>query len=54
MADRNFANHTLYHGDSLAFLLWMNTGTVELIATDPAFNKSRDFHVTPPLATTRQ
>ena len=25
----------------------MNTGTVDLIATDPPFNKGRDFHATP-------
>ncbi len=25
----------------------MNSGTVDLIATDPPFNKSRDFHATP-------
>ena len=47
MADRNFANRTLYHGDNLDFLRGMNSGTVNLIATDPPFNKSRDFHATP-------
>ena len=43
----NFANRTLYHGDNLAFLRGMNSGTIDLIATDPPFNKGRDFHATP-------
>ena len=47
MAERNFANRTLYHGDNLDFLRGMNSETVNLIATDPPFNKSRDFHATP-------
>ena len=47
MPDRNFVNRTLYHGDNLDFLRGMNSGTVNLIATDPPFNKSRDFHATP-------
>ena len=47
MATPNFANRTLFHGDNLDFLRGMNSGTVNLIATDPPFNKSRDFHATP-------
>ena len=47
MTEPNFANRTLYHGDNLNFLRGMNSGTVHLIATDPPFNKSRDFHATP-------
>ena len=47
MPDTNFQNRTLYHGDNLDFLREMNSGTVHLIATDPPFNKSRDFHATP-------
>jgi len=47
MPDTNFQNRTLYHGDNLEFLREMNSGTVHLIATDPPFNKSRDFHATP-------
>ena len=35
----NFASRTLYHGDNLAFLRAMNSETVDLIATDPPFNK---------------
>ena len=47
MAELNFQNRTLYHGDNLGFLRGMNSGTVHLIATDPPFNKSKDFHATP-------
>ena len=44
---RNFENRTLFHGDNLKFLRGMNSGTIDLIATDPPFNKGRDFHATP-------
>ena len=47
MAELNFRNRTLYHGDNLDFLRGMNSETVHLIATDPPFNKNRDFHATP-------
>ena len=47
MAELNFQNRTLYHGDNLDFLRGMNSETVHLIATDPPFNKNRDFHATP-------
>ena len=47
MGAPNFANRTLYHGDNLEFLRGMNSETVQLIATDPPFNKNRDFHATP-------
>ena len=47
IGEPNFANRTLYHGDNLDFLRGMNSATVNLIATDPPFNKSRDFHATP-------
>ena len=47
MPERNFENRTLYHGDNLDFLKGINSGTVNLIATDPPFNKNRDFHATP-------
>ena len=43
----NWKNRTLFHGDNLLFLRAMNSGTVDLIATDPPFNKGRDFHATP-------
>ena len=47
MAKRNYKNRTLFHGDNLDFMRSMNSETVDLIATDPPFNKSRDFHATP-------
>ena len=43
----NFPNRVLYHGDNLDFLRGINSETVHLIATDPPFNKNRDFHATP-------
>jgi len=45
--DANWKNRTLFHGDNLKFLRAMNSGSVDLIATDPPFNKGRDFHATP-------
>ena len=47
MAERNFQNRTLFKGDNLDFLRGMNSQTVDLIATDPPFNKGKDFHATP-------
>ena len=47
MPRRNFANRTLFKGDNINFLRGMNGETVDLIATDPPFNKSRDFNATP-------
>ena len=43
----NWTNRTLFHHDNLAVLRGMNSGTVHLIATDPPFNKGRDFHALP-------
>ena len=43
----NFKNRTLFHGDNLLFLRGINSETIDLIATDPPFNKGRDFHATP-------
>ncbi len=43
----NWENRTLFHGDNLDFLRSINSNTVQLIATDPPFNKSKDFHATP-------
>ena len=43
----NWRNRTLFHGDNLGFLRAMNSESVALIATDPPFNKGRDFHATP-------
>ena len=47
MAVPNFNNRTLYHLDNLDVLRGMNSESVHLIATDPPFNKGRDFHATP-------
>lgn len=47
MTEPNWKNRTLFHGDNLRFLRAMNSESVDLIATDPPFNKSRDFHATP-------
>ena len=43
----NWKNRSLFHHDNLAVLRGMNSETVHLIATDPPFNKGRDFHATP-------
>ena len=43
----NWQNRTLFHGDNLPFLRALNSASVDLIATDPPFNKGRDFHATP-------
>ena len=47
MSKPNWKNRTLFHGDNLNFLRAMNSESVDLIATDPPFNKGRDFHATP-------
>ena len=47
MGKPNWLNRTLFHGDNLLFLRAMNSESVDLVATDPPFNKSRDFHATP-------
>ena len=47
MAQPNFENRTLFHGDNLEFLRGMDSETIDLIATDPPFNKNRDFHASP-------
>ena len=46
-ANLNFQNRTLFQGDNLDVMRGMNSGTIDLIATDPPFNKGRDFHATP-------
>lgn len=45
---QNWENRTLFHCDNLDVLRGMNSGTVDLIATDPPFNKGKDFHSTNP------
>ena len=46
MPKLNVANRTLFHGDNLAFLRGINSGTIHLIATDPPFSKGWDFLAT--------
>ena len=43
----NWTNRTLFHGDNLPVLRGINSDCIDLIATDPPFNKGRDFHATP-------
>ncbi len=47
MPTLNVQNRTLFHGDNLPFLRGINSNSIHLIATDPPFNKGRDFHATP-------
>ena len=47
MSTLNWKNRTLFHGDNLEVMHGMNSESVDLIATDPPFNKGRDFHATP-------
>ena len=42
----NFVNRTLFQGDNLDVMRGINSETIDLIATDPPFNKGRDFHAT--------
>ena len=44
--EANWSNHTLFQGDNLNFLRAANSESLYLIATDPPFNKGRDFHAT--------
>lgn len=43
----NWENRSLFKGDNLTVLRAMNSRSVDLIATDPPFNKGKDFHATP-------
>ena len=45
--DLNIAPQTLMQGDNLGFLRALNSECIDLIATDPPFNKGKDFHATP-------
>lgn len=47
MAKPNWDNRTLFQGDNLDVMRAMNSESVDLIATDPPFNKGHDFHATP-------
>ena len=48
MTTQNFNNRTIFHGDNLDFLRNINSASVDLIATDPPFNKNKVFHAPPP------
>ena len=37
----------MFHGDNLELMRSMNSKSVALVATDPPFNKGKDFHATP-------
>lgn len=43
----NFLNRTLFRGENLDFMRGINSECIDLIATDPPFNKGKDFHATP-------
>ena len=43
MTAASFSNRSFFHGDNLAFLRGISSGSIHLIATDPPFNKDRDF-----------
>jgi site-specific DNA-methyltransferase (adenine-specific) len=43
----NWENRTLFLGDNLKVMRAMNSETIDLICTDPPFNKGKDFHATP-------
>ena len=47
MSTPNFVNRTLFQGDNLDYLRLLESESVDLIATDPPFNKGRDFHADP-------
>lgn len=47
MAKPNWKNRTMFVGENLDFMRAMDSETIDLIATDPPFNKGRDFHATP-------
>lgn len=47
LSNANWKNRTLFHGDNLEIMRGMDSETIDLIATDPPFNKGRDFHSTP-------
>lgn len=43
----NFRKRTVYQGDCLEVMRGLNSGTIDLIATDPPFGKDRNFMSTP-------
>lgn len=47
MGTPNWDNRTIFRSDNLEILQQMNSESVDLIATDPPFNKNKDFHSAP-------
>lgn len=47
MPDANFQHRTVFHGDCLRVMRGINSDSIHLIATDPPFNKNRDYYATP-------
>ena len=47
MVERNFGNRTLFQGDNLDMLRGLNSCSIDLIATDPPFNKGKGFYAKP-------
>ena len=47
MGKANWENRTLFQNDNLEILRHFNSESVALIATDPPFNKNKDFHSAP-------
>ena len=43
----NVPNRTLFHEDNLPVLKGINSASIDLVATDPPFNKNRKFNSTP-------
>lgn len=43
MAQPNFADKTIWTGDNLDILRWMNSECVDLIYLDPLFNSNRNY-----------
>lgn len=48
MPEANLQHRTVFHGDCLQVMRGINSNSIHLIATDPPFNKNKDFHATPP------
>ena len=44
MANLNVLNRTLFHQDNLPVLQGINSNSIDLVATDPPFQKGRTFH----------
>ena len=47
MTEPNGKSPNLFHWDNLEFMRAMISDSVDLIATDPPFDKSKNFRATP-------